>query len=136
MKTHTAAPARILILDDEVAIAEMLGEMLDLLGYTAVKCNFPQQALDLIGKEHFDLVLSDFRMPNMNGQQFYNAAIAKVPALARKIIFLTGDVVSMETKQFLDSTGNPHVAKPFHLANVEKIISNALAEPPLAAQAA
>ncbi len=136
MNFTTTNPARILILDDEITIAEMLGEMLELLGYSAVKCNAPRDALDLITRETFDIILSDYRMPHMNGQQFYKAAITKRPSLARRIIFLTGDVVTRETQEFLASTGNPHLAKPFQLVRVEKLISEVLEREAVAAEAA
>ena len=76
--------------------------------------------------EEIDLILSDFRMPKMNGQEFYQQAIRKKPALARRIVFLTGDVVNEETQAFLQSTGNPHLAKPFQLAHVEQMVAEVL----------
>ena len=44
------------------------------------------------------------------------------PALAQKIIFLTGGVVNEETQEFLKSIGNPHIAKPFNLSSVKKVV--------------
>jgi PAS domain S-box-containing protein len=122
--THCAG--RILVLDDEKSIAEMLSEMLGLLGYETAVCNFPAQALELIKKQEFDLIISDFRMPGLNGEQFFGLATKQSPALARRIIFLTGDVVNDETLKFLNSTGNPHLAKPFDLARVRAIVAEVL----------
>jgi PAS domain S-box-containing protein len=127
------ASTRILILDDETSISELLAEMLSLLGYAPVKSNNPREALELIQKQPFDLILSDFRMPGMNGQEFYEQAISQKPDLSRRIIFLTGDVVTEETKKFLERVGNPHLAKPFQLASVQQIIAEALEESALAA---
>lgn len=107
--------------------------MLSLLGYAPVKSNNPREALELIQKQPFDLILSDFRMPGMNGQEFYEQAISQKPDLSRRIIFLTGDVVTEETKKFLERVGNPHLAKPFQLASVQQIIAEALEESALAA---
>ena len=124
--TEDLPGAKILILDDEAAIAELLGEMLTLLGYTATLSNFPKQALELIKTNSFDLILSDFRMPNMNGQQFYEEVRKSNPAAADRIIFLTGDVVNEETQAFLKSIGNPHLSKPFQLAGVERAVKEVL----------
>lgn len=129
----TSAPAKILILDDESSISELLGEMLSLLGYETVKTNNPREALELIEQQSFDLILSDFRMPGMNGQEFFESAISKLPHLSRRIIFLTGDVVTEETKKFLEEIGNPHLAKPFQLSSVQQIIAEVLEEAELAA---
>jgi len=64
----------------------------------------PAQALELIEREDFDLIISDFRMPGLNGEQFYELAIKLKPELARRILFLTGDVVNDETLKFLQSS--------------------------------
>jgi CheY-like chemotaxis protein len=118
--------ARILVLDDEPAIAELLGEMLSLLGYSTTLRHCPADALELIAQNEFDLVVSDFRMPRMNGQEFYQQAIRRKPELARRVMFLTGDVVNEETQAFLQSTGNPHLSKPFQLARVEQMVAEVL----------
>ncbi len=117
---------KILVLDDEKAIAEMLGEMLGLLGYTPTICHLPTQALELLEQQDFDLVISDFRMPGINGRQFYAQAVEKKPVLASRIIFLTGDVVNEETQDFLKSIGNPHIAKPFSLSSVKEVVAEAV----------
>ncbi|EEF62434.1 hybrid sensor histidine kinase/response regulator [Pedosphaera parvula] len=116
----------ILVLDDEKSLAEMLSEMLDLLGYTITTCHVATDALELIETQDFDLVVSDFRMPGINGQQFYTMAVHIKPELARRIIFVTGDVVNTETKAFLESTGNPHLAKPFNLSNVSRAVAEVI----------
>jgi CheY-like chemotaxis protein len=113
----------ILVLDDEKSIAEMLGEMLGLLGYTPTLCHAGMQALELIDRLDFDLVISDFRMPLMNGREFYEQAVQKKPSLTRRVIFLTGDVVNEETQAFLQSSGNPHMPKPFNLASVRTVVA-------------
>jgi len=121
------SPAQVLVLDDEKSIAELLCEMLSVLGHHPTLCLAPTAALELIAQRDFDLIISDFRMPVMNGEEFYRQVLAKNPALARRIIFLTGDVANEETQQFLISTGNPHLGKPFHLEMIENIVSDALA---------
>jgi signal transduction histidine kinase/CheY-like chemotaxis protein len=127
VKKAGSRSAEILVLDDEGAIAELLGEMLGLLGHSATLCQSALEALELVEKREFDLIISDFRMPKMNGQEFYQQAIEKKPSLARRIIFLTGDVVNEETQAFLRSTGNPHLSKPFQLARVEQTVMEVLA---------
>jgi two-component system NtrC family sensor kinase len=115
-------PAKILILDDEQAIAELLSEMLSMLGHNPTVALNPNQALELIEKQDFDVILSDFRMPVMNGQQFHQRVAQSSEAVARKIIFLTGDIVNEDTRSFLEAAGNPHLAKPFQLSDLERVI--------------
>ncbi len=120
---------RILVLDDEKSIADMLAEMLGLLGYTPTVCNSPVHALEILAEHDFDLIISDFRMPGLNGRQFYQLAAQKNPELAQRIIFLTGDVVNEETQAFLHSIGNPHIAKPFNLTSVKKVVEQSIRKP-------
>src|SRR5262249_3011981 len=118
--------AKILVLDDEEQLAEMLAEFLTMLGHTTTVCHSAQRALALIDGCDFDLILSDYRMPVLNGQQFYQLLTAKKPDLARRIVFLTGDLVNDGTRLFLESTGNPHLAKPFTLASVQQVMTRFL----------
>lgn len=127
-----AAAARILILDDQDTIAELLCEMIRLIGHEATSENDPQRALERLEEENFDIVLSDFRMPNMNGDEFYHAAIALKPELTDRIIFLTGDLTNEETASFLESAKVPYLRKPFHLDKIEAAITAALKKSNLA----
>jgi len=126
-KTPQGDRGEILILDDEPSIAEMLSEMLEIIGYKATICHMPQRALELLNARRFDVIISDFRMPGMNGRQFFEAVQQKSPELATRIVFLTGDMVSDSTRMFLESVGNPYLAKPFHLANVRETIAKVMA---------
>ncbi len=118
--------AEILVLDDDAALASMLGEMLELLGHRPTCCLDPAQALALLEQRGFDLILSDFHMPGMEGSEFYRRLQSTRPDLARRVVFLTGDVLSEETRFFLASTGNPHLLKPFRFANVREVVNRAL----------
>jgi CheY-like chemotaxis protein len=127
--SEEAVPARILIVDDEPCIADLLSEMLQMMGYSATKCLSPAAALALLEREDFDVILSDFRMPQMNGDEFYNRAVAKRPELAPRMVFLTGDTSSEETDLFLRVNSKRHLNKPFDLLSVERLISEILGRP-------
>lgn len=118
--------ARILIVDDEDSITDLLREMLLLMGHEPHCVNHPAQALTRMEEEHFDLVLSDYRMPGMNGRQFYQAVDERCPRLLKKIVFLTGDVGSDDTRTFLKSVGNYALSKPFQFGEVTALISDLL----------
>jgi PAS domain S-box-containing protein len=125
---QAGAGARILVLDDEKHIAELLSEMLRLLGHDPTPCLSPVQALKVLEGGGYDLILSDFRMPVMNGQEFYERVREKDPKLASRIIFLTGDMVSEETHGFLKGSGNSHLAKPFQLPALQLLIDQVIAK--------
>ncbi len=117
---------RILVLDDEPALADMVGQMLTCFGHEVVVISAPLQAIEKVRAEHFDAIVSDFRMPLMDGREFH-AEVKKVnPDLANRIIFLTGDVLSEETKTFFTSVGNQRLTKPFQLENVARAVNDIL----------
>lgn len=122
-------PARILVVDDEQPITELLSEMLMMMGHEPHCCNFPKEALDRMESEQFDLVLSDFRMPGMNGRQFYKAVQERCPQFMGRIVFLTGDVGNDDTQKFLDSVGNQNLSKPFHFDEVIGLVSRMVNRP-------
>jgi CheY-like chemotaxis protein len=107
----------------------MLGEMLSILGHKPRLCHSAPQAIELIESEQFDLILSDYRMPTMDGQEFYEHVCQKHPEMASRVAFLSGDVVSDETQAFLQASGRAHLAKPFRLDHVLQLVSRLLAEP-------
>ena len=126
-KPNHLPSGRILILDDEPLLAEMLAEILDLIGCSSTFCHSATEALKLLEKENFDLIISDFKMPGMNGQQFYEAVKQKKPEVAQRIMFMTADMKSDEMQAFLRATGNAHLEKPFTLNSVKQTVLEALA---------
>jgi PAS domain S-box-containing protein len=119
-------PDKVLVVDDEKAIVEMLGEMLTLLGYQPHLCFSAREGLEKIKETAFDLVMSDLRMPEIDGPAFYRMAVQADGRLERRFVFLTGDTVNEETRAFLKASGKPFLAKPFRMAGIEKITRQAL----------
>ncbi len=129
-----ANPApRVLVLDDNTMLTQMLGSMLDIYGYQAATANAGEEALELLAFEHFDVVVSDLRMPGMDGQEFYRRAVAAHPELARRVVFLTGFSVGPGARQFIEATACPLLTKPCSLQNVQEIIADLLQAEPVAA---
>jgi CheY-like chemotaxis protein len=100
--------------------------MLGLLGYGPSLCHSAGEGLRRIGETNFDLVLSDLRMPEIDGPQFYRRALEMDARLEKRFIFLTGDTVNEDTKSFLSTAARPFLAKPFRLAGIEEVIRKTL----------
>ena len=94
---------------------------------TVAEAGNGRQAVETFERHVPDVTLMDLRIPGMNGRQFFEAVQQKSPELATRIVFLTGDMVSDSTRMFLESVGNPYLAKPFHLANVRETIAKVMA---------
>lgn len=118
----------VLVLDDEPILSEMLGEMLGILGHQPTVCQDPGEALGMLKEREFDLILSDVRMPEMDGRAFYERAIELKPALAGRVVFITGDADSDDVKSFLDSMTTPHLTKPFDWSSVQNVLTHVLGQ--------
>jgi two-component system NtrC family sensor kinase len=114
---------RILVVDDEPEIAETLAEMLRDAGHTVDTAENGRQALDRLAAGAYDVVLSDLRMPVMDGPTLYGALRARHPALLGRIAFVTGDMLSPQMKEFLATTGVPRIEKPFTIEAVKALVA-------------
>ncbi|HYE31982.1 MAG TPA: response regulator [Methylomirabilota bacterium] len=118
--------ASILVLDDEPLIAELLSELLSISGYQVTTCTRPDDALAVAREGDFDLVLTDFCMPRMNGRQFYLALCSIRPDLANSVLFLTGGVLNSEMEAWLESMALPQMLKPFTMKSLQHAVTDAL----------
>ena len=78
----------ILCVDDEANILSSLRRMFSLVGYKVTTAESGAEGLELLGKQKFDVIVSDMRLPNMDGAQFFEAVRARWPETVR--ILLTG----------------------------------------------
>lgn len=114
---------RALVLDDEPVILDFLKEVLFDAGFHVEATNNGQRALEMLKEADYNIIISDMKMPGMDGKQFYNEIKSIKPEAARKIIFISGDISSSETQDFIKNTGNPCLLKPFTINQIKEIIA-------------
>lgn len=117
---------RVLLVDDEPGILEVLHDVLTGNGYRVDTASNGIEAMKRLASGQYDLMLSDLRMPDMDGESLYQTVKRQQPHLARRIIFLTGDTVSGASRSFLESTGNRWLSKPFNIREVEQTVRDFL----------
>jgi len=105
--------ARILVVDDEPEIAELIGEMLGGAGFEVMTAESGAVALAMLAEARFDAIVSDLHMPDIDGAQLWREVRASQPALARRMLFVTGDTLSPIARQFLDEARCDSLKKPF-----------------------
>lgn len=106
---------RVLVVDDESAIVDAICEFLDMQNINTDKANDGHEALKLISKHRYDAIISDIRMPGLDGPQLYERAAAIQPAYRTRFLFMSGDLVRESTQGFVSSLNCPCLAKPFAL---------------------
>ena len=83
-------------------------------------------ALEMLERRGYDLILTDTKMPVLDGVEFYRALERRFPQLCRRLIFVTGDVLDQEKRRFLEETGAPCLPKPFDLNEVGRVVQRML----------
>jgi CheY-like chemotaxis protein len=122
-------PRAILVVDDEADLAALMCDTLELAGHHVEIASNGAAALVRLAERRYDLVLSDIRMPEMDGPGLYRAVQERHPELARRVVFVTGDTLSPETAAFVRGIGAPVVTKPFDLDDLVRTVNRVLALP-------
>ncbi len=84
------------------------------------------EALEYIARRRYDVIITDIKMPDMDGRDLYHRLLEQDRAMAGRTVFITGDTVSPETRQFLEDVRNPCLAKPFRVREVRDTILRVL----------
>ena len=125
----SAAPRpRVMVLDDEPSIRAFLRKALMSAGMEVLPYADGAAAWDgILSIGGFDVMLIDHRMAEMNGTEFYEAAVKLRPELACRAVFMSGDVLNPELSAFAAQRGIRLLAKPFDIADVVRIVKEVLA---------
>jgi PAS domain S-box-containing protein len=118
--------ASILLVDDEPEILGTLAEILTYAGHRVETAADGTAALARLDSRSFDVIVSDVRMPGLDGPGLYAEIGRRFPSLRERIVFLTGDRLNAETREFLERTGAVSLGKPFLVAKVMQAIQRAL----------
>jgi two-component system, NtrC family, sensor kinase len=121
-----AKPWRILVLDDEPAIRDFLSRILRRGGHEPVLASDGRAALEIVKSDPPDAILCDHRMAGMSGIAFHVAVAEIDPELARRFVFMSGDVLNPELNDFAISRGISLLAKPFDIESVDRTVSRLL----------
>ena len=104
--------ARILVIDDDDLTLTILRKMLEADGYEVEVCSSASEALARLLHASFDAILCDMWMSGMSGKDFYLQLKQGFPEYQRRVVFITGDIASEATWEFIDERHLPYVIKP------------------------
>ena len=80
----------------------------------------------MVKDERYGLILVDIKMPGISGVELYGSIQKIARSLARRVVFITGDVMAADTEKFLSETKVPHIAKPFNAEQLRREVKRAL----------
>src|SRR6266852_430081 len=126
MSTENASAAqarrhRILVVDDEPLVTMLIAEALALEGHDVDTAKNGREALEKISACAYDAILSDLRMPELDGVGLYRGLDQHYPGLLRRIAFVSGTTQPVEYASFLEETGIPVLRKPFAIDDLQQL---------------
>jgi len=114
-------PGKILVVDDNDAVRSTVSEMLSCLGYDVLSADSGESGLSVFLRNEFDIVLSDYEMPGMDGVAFASSIKKHTPGLP--VVIMTGsckeDVIT-QNSHVVDRV----ITKPFTLEEIDAAIQN------------
>jgi diguanylate cyclase (GGDEF)-like protein len=123
--------ARILIIDDDDLTLTILRKMLEADGYEVEVCSSGTDALARFLHCSFDAVLCDMWMAGMSGKDFYLQLKQGFPEYQRRVIFITGDIASEATWEFIDERHLPYVIKPISRPLLRRKVEEIVGDRPM-----
>jgi len=113
----------ILVIDDEQWILDLASELLRTEGHAVETASSGQQALELMARRQFDVLVSDWKMPGLNGIRLHEHLLATHPESAKRTLFMTGDVVSDTFQTFLAEHQLTCLSKPFAISEFRSAVA-------------
>lgn len=115
---------KILIVDDERSMRDVLSIMLKRAGYAVTVAEDGEEAIAQIGKEIFDLVITDLKMPKGSGLEVLKAVKAAAPETV--VLMITAFASAESAVEAMKQGAYDYLTKPFQIDEVQLIIRNAL----------
>jgi signal transduction histidine kinase/CheY-like chemotaxis protein len=119
-----AEPVKILVVDDEEIVLRFACDALRSQGHLAVGASSAQEALKRISEEKYDFILTDIKMPEMDGVELVKAAHKKNPNMGA--LFMTGYASLDTAKEAIQEGAYDYILKPFDLHEIRSAMANAI----------
>ncbi len=125
VKLDLARKPWVMVVDDEYEISELLIEVFSQKFHTLKALN-GREALEKLRRQKVDLIISDLKMPEMNGMELYERLLVEFPEYEKKVVFTTGIVSDIETINFLRKYNLPYLKKPFKMKELFEVVNSVL----------
>lgn len=120
---------QILVVDDEVIIAQLIADVLASDDCDVDTAPNGLAALALLARRDYDLILSDLRMPELDGLGLYREIEQRRPELVRRFVFITGTSEHTDYQDFIDDVKAPVLTKPFDVIHLQRVTREILSVP-------
>jgi two-component system NtrC family sensor kinase len=123
---------RALVVDDEQVVRDVVTHVLELHGYEVSVARDASEAIEKVSREAYDVLLTDLRMPGeLDGIGLARRLLETKPALGRRMVFMTGDILEHQAFHEIESMGLAYVKKPFDIRELARIVNEVTKDGPL-----
>lgn len=122
----TTTSKHLLVVDDDPRIRGLLSEALAALGYTTSQASNGREALELAYDQEFDCVITDIRMPEIDGLTLLQTLKAEKPKLP--VVMITAFAIPQHKAEAVESGADGFLMKPFRLSKIEDVLARVLSE--------
>jgi signal transduction histidine kinase/CheY-like chemotaxis protein len=123
---RSAVPRRVLVVEDEPTVANLVVDVLSDEGHAAEAVLDSPRALERLCEESFDLLICDLKMPKLDGRSLYEQAVRRGKITQDRVLFITGDTLRPRTLDFLERNSLPYLAKPFLVEELTSVVRRLL----------
>ena len=116
----------VLVVDDESIIAQLIADVLGGEGYDVDTAPHGVAALERLERRTYDVVLSDLRMPELDGLGLFREIEQRYPDLLHRFVFITGTSEHADYQGFIDDVKVPVLTKPFDMADLVRVVQELL----------
>jgi DNA-binding NtrC family response regulator len=115
-------PLRAMIVDDNIRMAEVLAEMLEVFNLETITVQDGETALRSLNEEPISLVITDLRMPKMTGVELLRSIKAQNPDVS--VVVISGYNLEPEDDQYVKEIAQGFLKKPFKMEQIQELLSN------------
>lgn len=112
-----------LLVEDEKEVGALIAEILNREGIRVMVAHSGEEALYHLGRCRYDVVLSDLKMPNMDGRRLFGIIEEKHAELVDRLGFITGDTMSPDARKFLVGAKRPYLEKPIRPEELTALVT-------------
>lgn len=116
----------VLVVDDESIIAQLIADVLGGEGYDVDTAPHGLAALERLERRTYDVVLSDLRMPELDGLGLFREIEQRYPDLLHRFVFITGTSEHADYQGFIDDVKVTVLTKPFDMADLVRVVQELL----------
>ena len=117
VKEMEKSELRLLVIEDEKKLCDMIAKSLHMAGYEVDMCNDGERALDMIYTERYDLIVLDLNLPGLDGMEILREL--RKENEETKVLIVSARSQIADKVEGLDSGANDYMEKPFHLQELE-----------------